>query len=339
MSETVAHAATAVDLILKSMFWSPPLDADAMMADGDFHVVSLLHGAEVHYEGRALLDAALFIRRNGSPHLHSLSIEDLQQMLITFIGEEMTLFRFDWWRLSNDRPLSDHVSLEGKAELAGAMLRSPIFAAPDILFLFPISVMTIEAPFRSQSFFLLPPDALSAELRRRYPAQELKPGHHPPVPMHAGMPLTEIACWLGVRSPVVAMALRTWNVIMGACALLPHPLERYSFSTRSVAKGLMSFDKRATYHSGDASSPPLNENLYVSAADHDWLTQLAHKLGSDAAHDRKAMLSLQYFYRAWVGDPATRVAPLCGVLDALFGNPDTATQAMIDAVGAARSLI
>lgn len=78
----------------------------------------------------------------------------------------------------------------------------------------------------------------------------------------------------------------------------------------------------------------MSEKLQIGAADHAWLTLLTEKLGSDVESDREAILALQYFYRAWVRDPATRVAPLCGALDALFGNRDAATQAMVDAVGA-----
>lgn len=255
-------------------------------------------------------------------------------MLVSFMGDQMDLFRFDWWRLPENVPLADHINAEGTAELAEAIASSPIFAPPELLFLYPIKIANVVAPFRSRPFFLLPPAKLPPELARWYEADEIKPDRHPPTPMHAEMPLAEISCWLGVRSPAGEMALRTRNAILGACALLPHPLQRYQFSLATVPTGHMSFDTRATYHGGEASTPALGEKLQIGATDHAWLTVLAEKLESDVESDRKALLALQYFYRAWVRDPATRVAPLCGALDALFGDRDAATQALVDAVGA-----
>lgn len=331
MNHPIDNPMEAVELVLRSVFRSPPL---ATPEGGGFHVSWPQSGAEIHFEAGALLDAALFIRRNASSHLRLLSVGDLQQMLVRFMGDQMDLFRFNWSLLPDDVSFADHIKAEGKAELAEAMARSPIFAPPEVLFLYPIKIGKVVAPFRSRPFFLLPPEELPQELARWYDADEIKPDRHPPTPMHAGMPHSEISCWLGVRSPMGETALRTRNAILGACALLPHPLERYLFSMGTVPTGHMSFDTRATYHSGDASTPALSEKLQLEAADHAWLTLLAQKLGSDVERDRKATLALQYFYRAWVRDPATRVAPLCGALDALFGDRDAATQAMVEAVGA-----
>jgi hypothetical protein len=331
MNYPLANPLEAVELVLRSVFRSPCL---ASAEGGGFHVSQPRSGTEIHFAAAALLDAALFIRRNASSHLRSLSIEDLQQMLVHFISDEMDIFGLGWWQLPRGVPFAAHVTAEGKAELAEVMARSPMFAPPKVLFLYPIKVAKVTAPFRSQSFFMLPPEDLPPELSHWYDPDEIKPDRHPPTPMHAEIPLNEVSCWLGVRSPSGENAVRTRNAILGACALLPHPFERYQFSIATVPTGHMSFHTGATYHSGDASTPALSEKLQIGKADHAWLTLLVQKLESNADRDRKAVLALQYFYRAWVRDPATRVAPLCGALDALFGDRDAATQAMVDAVGA-----
>jgi hypothetical protein len=254
-------------------------------------------------------------------------------MLTRFIGGQIRVPRFDWWQLPEGVPFAAHVTAEGKAKLAEAMSRSPIFTPPEVLFLYPINIAKVGAPFRSPPFFLLPPEELPPELAHWYDDDEIKPDRHPPSPMHAGMPLSEVSCWLGVRSPLGENAVRTRNVILGACALLPHPLERYQFSVASVPSGHMSYEAGATYHSGDFSTPALSQQLQIGAADQTWLALLVEKLESETKDDRKAVLALQYFYRAWVPNPATRVAPLCGALDALFGDRDAATEAMVHAVG------
>ncbi|WP_294308568.1 hypothetical protein [uncultured Sphingomonas sp.] len=329
MTHASSSTAEAVDLVLKAIVRRPELDNGT----GGFHVSRPHSGAEIHFEGSALLDAALFIRRNASAHLQSLSVDDLQQMLVKFMGDEMDLFRFDWWSLPDNASLADHVTAEERAELVSAMGRSPIFAPPQILFLYPVTIANVAAPFRSDHFFLIPPRELPPELARWYDADEVMPEKHPPTPMHVGMALTDVSCWLGVRAPVGETALRMRNAILGALALLPHPMERYTFSMRAVPPGYMSFGSTATYHSGAAATPALSEKLVLGPADRGWMETLARLLTSDNGGDVKALLALQYFYRSWVRDAATRVGPLCGALDALFGDQNAATQAMVDAVG------
>jgi hypothetical protein len=288
----------------------------------------------MHFEASALLDAALFIRRNASTHLRSLSVADLQTMLVEFMTNQVQLGEFGWWDLPDDEPLASHVTAEGRTALTQEMEHSPIFNPPDTLFLYPLRIARVEASFRTESFSLLSVDDLPEELSRWYDPEEINKDRHPPTPMHHGMTLSEVSCWLIIKSPMSKTAQRTRNAILGACALLPHPVERYQFSMATMPRGYMSFGKRATYHSGEASTPALGEQLQIGIADHAWLNLLAEKLRSDADRDRKAMLALQYFYRAWVRDPATRVAPLCGALDALFGDKEAATNAMVSAVGA-----
>lgn len=329
MTHASTSAAEAVDLVLKAIVRRPELNSGTR----GFHVSRPHSGTEIHFEGSALLDAALFIRRSASAHLRSISVDDLRQMLVKFMGDEMDLFRFHWWSLPDGTSLADHVTPEERAELASAMDRSPIFAPPHMLFLYPVTVANVGAPFRSDHFFLLPPRELPQELARWYDADEVMPEKHPPTPMHEGITLTDTSCWLGVRAPIGEIALRMRNAILGALALLPHPMERYTFSMRAVPPGYMSFGSTATYHSGAAATPALSEKLALGPADRRWMETLARLLASNNGRDGKALLALQYFYRSWVRDPATRVGPLCGALDALFGDRDAATQAMVNAVG------
>ncbi|NIJ32802.1 hypothetical protein [Sphingomonas oligoaromativorans] len=333
MTRTIANKArSATELLLKSMFWGSRADDSGLTSASAFHVVRPHIGAGFYYAAEALLDAVLFIRRHASSHLRSLPIEDLQSMLLAFIDEQFDGLRFAWWQIPEDRPFLGHLPAKEIERLAAAMMESPIFVAPRMLFLFPLAIAETAAPFRSESFFLLPPEELGAELTEWYETDELKPYHHPPVPMHSTMPLVKTSCWLGVRAPVSTTALRMRNVIMGALSLLPHPLERYLFSMRTVPTGYSSFERRATYHSGDASSPSLSEDLVIANGDHGWLRTLAAKLGSNETNDRKALLALQYFFRAWVKDPAARVAPLCGAIEALRKGQDKSGEQFIEAM-------
>jgi hypothetical protein len=331
MTYTATDPAQAVRLILQSVFFRSPPFGDTEAAG--FHVSHPHSGTEIHFEAQALLNAALFIRRNASSHLQSLSVGNLQQMLVSFVSDQIERPSFECWTIPENVSFASHVSPEGMAAWTEAMSDSPIFSPLNILFLYPMRIADVDAPFRSKPFVLLPPEELPTELGHWYDCDEIKGQQHPPTPMHAGMPRQEVSCWLGVRSPIAETALRIRNAILGALALLPHPVERYQFTMGSMPKGHMSFGDRVTYHSGDPCTPSLGERLRIRTTDHIWLKILAEKLESDLKRDHKSVLALQYFYRAWTKDPATRVAPLCGALDALFGDADAATQAMISAVG------
>lgn len=218
MHESNAPVLQAIELLLRSMFRSKRVGS----VDGGYQVSKPHIGTEIYFEAGALLEAALFIRREASPHLRSLSVQDLQRMLVNFMREEIESLRFNSWGLPDNASFADHINASEKIQLAEAMKRSPIFVTVNDLFLYPIKIAKVEASFRSQSFFLLPPEELAKELMQWYDPDEIRPNCHPPTPMHAGMPSADISCWLRVRAPLAEVALRNRNAILGACALLPH---------------------------------------------------------------------------------------------------------------------
>ncbi len=329
VSTSTSNVSLAIDLLLKAVSRRTP-------PSGDREYIELwrpLEGAGLSVEASPLLDAALFIRRNASPHLASLSVEALQKMLLQFIEEQLNVWKLDF-----------HVPLEGenyavalnayqKEQLADAMAQSPIFAPATVLFLFPITVLQIDASFRGESFFLVPPSELLKELPSWCDPRDLAAEKHPPFSRMAKTVWKDVSCWLGVRAPVDEIAFRTRDAILGSIALLPHPLLRYQFTIATVPAGYVSFSEAGIFHSGQPSTPSLSEMLSIGQSDHEWLHLLERKLASKDRRDRKAVLALQYFYRAWRRDPASRIAPLCGALEAVFSDREAATQAMVDAVG------
>jgi hypothetical protein len=73
-------------------------------------------------------------------------------------------------------------------------------------------------------------------------------------------------------------------------------------------------------------------NIRVTAADHAWLSKVLDMLQSNDRAVRIQRHALEYFYRSWPLKDAERFPILCMALDALFGDANQATQAVIDGV-------
>lgn len=73
-------------------------------------------------------------------------------------------------------------------------------------------------------------------------------------------------------------------------------------------------------------------DIVLSEQDHAWLNILASKLLANGPAVRRQLRALEYFYRAWELEPSERFPILCVTLDAIFGDANHATQAVIDGV-------
>jgi hypothetical protein len=83
---------------------------------------------------------------------------------------------------------------------------------------------------------------------------------------------------------------------------------------------------------GEPHTPAMMSDIVLGKQDTNWLSILATKLMSNERIIRREMRALEYFYRAWPLEPSERFPVLCMTLDAIFGDANHATQAVIDAV-------
>jgi len=100
---------------------------------------------------------------------------------------------------------------------------------------------------------------------------------------------------------------------------------------KSVSQALMS-DSSAKCSFEGTHTPPLMEDIVINKADHKWLSLLSSKLLSSEDEIQKQIRALECYYRAWPLDASHRFPLLFTALDALFGDPSRATQALIEAV-------
>ena len=289
-------------------------------------------GTDLYYRPNKLIRASLFVRRHGPAYLKYLPIDDIWRMLQHFVRENYWYLVDDTFFVQFDGSYAEQVSAASKARFADALAASEIFQPRNELTLFPLVPVQVEADFDSEPFFLIQPASLN-EVRlpvgteRRHIAPEM----FPPLAEWRGrkeMP----GAWLGIRSPVPQVSNKMKSTILGALALTPLPRYRHLFSGRTVFGGCCTIADAATTSFGESHTPPLMHNIMIGKQDHAWLSILASKLISNERAVRRQLRALEYFYRAWPLEPSERFPVLCMTLDAIFGDANHATQAVIDGV-------
>ncbi|MCH8615897.1 hypothetical protein LZ016_07265 [Sphingomonas sp. SM33] len=329
------HAMQAVSLLLASMFQGrhPDRLRSSFMFAGPGEPIALARmGTEVNYDSKALLQAALYVRRHGSPHLRSLSMDEVNSRLKRFISDHYYLLAEQAFGVRFSCSYDEHLSADTKERLANAAGASALFVEPRQIVLFPLIPIASDAAFDSSRFFICSPPALADQLTAHQVHTDLVPDSFPPVREWDGIRHSPTS-WLGVEAPTLDAAKQIRAAVLGAVALLPHRSERYMFSGRKMFGGYTSFDDRCTISFGDPHTPPLMESLVLDASDREWLSVLAEKLVSPSNEHRRQMRALEYYYRAWAPDPVKRFPTLFAAIDAIFGDASQATQAVVDAVG------
>lgn len=340
---TISNPRRAIDLLLNAMFCQRHSDRreHSFMYNRPGQPGAMGGaGFEVNFDDRALLRAALFMRRNAAPHLRSLSVAGVEKALTDFIISNFWIIGDEAWDgcllgpgRAVDAPFTSFVSEGTKERLANAIVASDLFVEPRQLFVFPLVVVRVEHEFESTPFFLVEPKGLTLKrLPPGYVEADLQPDNFPPFQRWDGTQNSP-ASWLGIWAGTVEVAKRNRAAILGALALLPHRFERYLFTGRKLFGGLCTFNGSLSMTTSDPHTPALSEDIVIGSADQGWMCLLAEKIVSPSKFNKRQMRALEYFYRAWVPDATRRFPTLFGALDAIYGDAGRATQSVVEAVG------
>lgn len=328
------HQSEATELLLASMFRQRHPDRrrhSFIFNKPGSLVFSGGGGTEVNYDSRLLLQAALYLRKNGSPHLRSLSIARLESILTDFVSTHYHLLANETFLSSFECSYADILKTGTKAAFADALAASSIFVEPREITLFPLIPITVEAGFSAAPFFIGAPADLADQLGQERISGTLLPDSFPPMAEWEHRRETPSA-WLGVRTPTLDAARQVRAAILGAVALLPHHMERYTFSGRTMFGGYTTLASGWSMAFGDPNTPALMTDVNIDATDHAWLSLLAEKIVSPRKDNKRQLRALEYYYRAWAPDPVRRFPTLFAALDAIYGDAGKATQAVVDAV-------
>jgi hypothetical protein len=290
-------------------------------------------GTDVYYRRNKLIRAALYVREHGPVHLKYLPIGDIWSMLQNFVSENYWYLVGEVFAKRFEGSYAEQVSAATKSNWAEALASSEIFQPHNEVTLFPLVPVQVEVDFDSAPFFLIAAASLNeSRCRADIPLRHIAPEIFPPLSDWTGrkeLPTT----WLGVRSPVYQASNKMKAAILGALALTPLPRYRHMFSGRKVFGGRCTITQAGvTTAFGEAHMPPLMHDIILSGRDIAWLHVLASKLTSNEKVVRRQVRALEYFYRAWRLGPSERFPILCMTLDAIFGDTNHATQAVIDGI-------
>lgn len=292
-------------------------------------------GIEISYNFVDLNLAALYVRSQGPQYLRALPLDDIRSKLTNFLSENFGYIGDSVFLLRDERPLNVWISAEDKAALAQALSESPIFHPTNELTLFPLVTVRVRQTTSTNAFFFVAADTddLLDQIDERM-RTELDPSSFPPQKGFKGR-IRKPASWLGVLSPDYRAAIKIRSSILGAVALTQLPQYRHKFSGREVFGGRCTLGSdRLTYSFDEVHTPKCMHDIELSEADSEWLETLAEKVISSDKSVARQLKALEYFHRAWSKPPEERFPILCMALDAIFGDANNATQAVIDGVRA-----
>jgi len=323
-------ALETVDLLLDSM--SSEVGEDGMLhqfnASGESCQLAGLY-VSVFFSRRKLVAASLHARAAGAAYLRDLSVSDTMRLLTDFAQRNYRLCSAGvpfGAAAPSYLPTCDAAT---RTRLARALRASGVFTSPELMVLFPLVTVRISEDFTSPAFFLRAPANLAQEFT--VPPPELAPMQFPPL-IDTRMRSEVPACWLGFRAANLASAEKRARAVLGALALTPSLSYRHMFSGRAVWGGHCIWDRRVSFGFRESLTPPLMEDIVLRADDHACLTVLAELIASDLGPARRRLAALQYYYRAWSLGAAERFPLLCMALEALFGDANRATAAVLEGV-------
>lgn len=293
-----------------------------------------LHGlyVTVFFSRSKLITAALHARNAGSAYLRDLAISDIMDMLTDFVKRNYRLCSVGvpyGGQVASYLPTCEAAT---RAHLAEALRAGPIFTSPEVMVLFPLVTIRVEADFSAAAFFLRAPSGLLQEFNP--PPRQLAPEMFPPI-SDARVRTERPASWLGLRAANRASGAKRSRAVLGALALTLSIAYRHMFSGRSVWGGNCVIDQSFSISFGDSLTPPIAEDIVICARDHNWLALLAGILVSEQRSARRQLSALQYYYRAWSFGASERFPLLCMALEALFGEDGRATAAVLEGVDGA----
>lgn len=289
--------------------------------------------AEIYYHPVETSLTALYVRSQGPKYLKSLPLQAIISKLQKFLSENFWGIARLVMGSNEDRPFNQWIPDSEKSVLAEAISKCSIFSPINELTFFPLIPINVQKTQITDSFFFVSASSddifqIIGDDRRDY----IDPAFFP-INSNFDGPRKTPQSWLGVPSPDYRAAMKIRSSILGAVALTQLPNYRHMFSGRDIFGGRCTLNSRTISYSFDTiHTPKCMNDIQIGEADEKWLTLLSSKIQSTEKATIRELKSLEYFYRAWPKDPVERFPILCMALDAIYGDANNATQAVIDGV-------
>lgn len=291
-------------------------------------------GADVFVKRRNLTKALIYLRSHGASYLRDLSLDSVRQLTTEFLksswADVVDGCEFD----PGTKPIGSCITSEALQKVAFELSKSPLFQPRQHVMLFPLGSVCIRSQFNGQSFAFVREFELQTHLAELgvLPPQ-LNPKCFPPLDV-PGIKSSWMFNWLRVSAPHALIARKRAAAIMATLSLSTTKRARYSFSSQAAQLGQCSV--QATQVTVEPHAPPLapvlSRDLLLEEIDLVGLTILDQHFNQPEPGARSLIGALEYFHRAWFGEPRERFPLLCMALDALVRAKSDYTSAAVDFV-------
>ncbi|MDU8502444.1 hypothetical protein RYB01_25115 [Pseudomonas syringae] len=290
--------------------------------------------ANIFVRERQYVEALIFLRRNGAPHLRDISISSLWSIITTFVTENYYYISNGRLKLEAGISLARQTSPEGITSLSEALHKSSLFSPINKVTLYPLVTVRVENGFQSRHFAFTRSNGLAASLEGfgiRH--SSLIPTQFPPF-AYSQQPGEPTANWLCISSPDSLIARKLACATLGALALTPISRERYLQTGRSIHGGYCTLEnEHASFTLRTAPmTPRISSDIVITHMDHAWLEILSTLFDREEHAQRSHVRALEYFHRAWFDESRERFPILCISLDSLVGAQAGHTKAAVNFV-------
>lgn len=289
-------------------------------------------GATLYLDRMKLSLAALHVRQNGPHYLKSLPLSDVISKLSKFMVDNYYTISHGNCFSSFTESYNERVIGNDRHLFTVALEQSHIFKPQLYWSVFPLLAIRVGADYLGENFCIVRPISLQGEMFFT-PLEErhIEPEQFPPIKNFKGRKQNPSA-WICIKSPDVKSSKKMARAVLGGLSLSIMHGYKYMFSGRTMFGGECIFNEGATYSFSDQNlMPPLMHDYKLTSED-TWISYIDEKISSTSKVDQRHLKALEYYYRAWSLEPSERFPVLCMTLDAVFGDANQATQAVIDAV-------
>ena len=121
-------------------------------------------GTEVNFDGRLLMETALYVQQHGSPHLKGLPVDKVESDLMGFVTEAYHLLAPETFLASFQSSYADRVSDGVAMSFADAFAASRFFVEPRMAAIFPLVPVRVDVGYDAAPFFFCAPGGLAPAL-------------------------------------------------------------------------------------------------------------------------------------------------------------------------------
>ena len=332
-TKTIAQSRRAAEMILDAIYFQKNDDMlrhSFLFGEVGASAHEKNFGTDIYYDSVSLTKASVFLRENGASRFSFGTVSDVWSEVTDFVAEHFIIAFREILFVRPTTSLLNSLSDSAISSFVTALSASTLMHDTEFLTVFPLYAVQVKKTVVTNEFFLAPFGQFPEEmLPEAFPKGELEAKKFPPFKSWSGR-VDRPNSIIGVRSIHPELAGKRKATVLGSISLLENHNRRYMLSGRKILGGVAELSDVITVRSSVGHTPPIMGDIELDDSDLPWLHALSVLLKSGTAECIKKVRALEYVYRAWFLSEAERYPVLFSALDAIFGDQERATKAILD---------